>query len=65
MENELKENKNHIVAKGRDIEVSQREVTIRCELSKYSENVVSQEEAMKELIGEKAMEHGKLGAVEK
>ena len=55
MENELKEPQNRIVAKGRDIEVSQREVTIRCELSEYSENVVSKEEAVKELIEEKAL----------
>lgn len=55
LENELKEPQNRIVAKGRDIEVSQREVTIRCELSKYSENVVSKEEAVKELIEEKAL----------
>ena len=55
LESELKENKNRIVAEGRDIEVSQREVNIRCELSKYSENAVSQEEAVKELVEEKAL----------
>ena len=55
LESELKENKNRIVAEGRDIEVSQREVAIRCELSKYSENAVSQEEAVKELVEEKAL----------
>lgn len=55
LEDELKESDSRIVAEGKNIAVGQKEVNIRCELSKYSKNVLSEEDAVQELIEEKAL----------